>query len=83
MLHEIAGTEDADQIAKRCLSRLRPSFLVGGETAQIGASIGIALYPDDAGDSEALLAAADRAMYWAKQRGRNTFASAAEMVASE
>ncbi|MBH3426701.1 diguanylate cyclase [Pseudomonas alkylphenolica] len=34
-------------------------------------SIGVALYPHHAGDSDSLIKAADQAMYEAKQRGRN------------
>lgn len=39
----------------------------------VTASIGIALYPHHAADDGALLAHADRAMYAAKDAGRNTF----------
>jgi diguanylate cyclase (GGDEF)-like protein len=39
--------------------------------ARLTASIGIAAYPEHAGDLEQLLAAADRAMYVAKQAGRD------------
>ncbi len=35
------------------------------------ASVGVAAYPQDAGDGEKLLREADRALYGAKQRGRN------------
>jgi diguanylate cyclase (GGDEF)-like protein len=37
----------------------------------IGASIGIAFYPEDAGDSAGILAAANAAMYAARRAGRN------------
>jgi diguanylate cyclase (GGDEF)-like protein len=44
---------------------------------RLTASIGIAAYPEHAGDLEQLLAAADRAMYSAKQSGRDRIARAA------
>ncbi len=44
---------------------------------RLTASIGIAAYPEHAGDLEQLLAAADRAMYAAKQAGRDRIARAA------
>ena len=36
-------------------------------------SIGIALYPDDAINAKELLASADKAMYFAKQTGKNNY----------
>ena len=45
---------------------------VAGEP--VGASIGIALFPDDAEDLQGLVAAADAAMYAAKRAGKNRFA---------
>ena len=51
--------------------------------APIGASIGIALFPDDAGDVPGLLAAADAAMYAAKRAGRNRIAFYATVANSE
>ena len=44
---------------------------------RIGISIGIALYPSDAKDAEALIKAADAAMYRAKQAGIGYLASTA------
>lgn len=40
---------------------------------KISCSVGVAWYPDDGADAEALLAAADQAMYAAKNAGRNTW----------
>ena len=40
----------------------------------MGASIGIAFFPDDARDVPGLIAAADAAMYAAKRAGRNRVA---------
>lgn len=42
------------------------------EEVQLSASIGIAVFPDDAQDEDQLLAAADSAMYTAKASGKNT-----------
>ena len=44
-----------------------------GASSRIGASIGLSLFPADAGDGEALLRNADVAMYRAKQLGRNNY----------
>jgi diguanylate cyclase (GGDEF)-like protein len=45
-------------------------FDVDGSLTDIGASIGIALYPDDGHTAEQLLANADMALYRAKNTGR-------------
>lgn len=47
--------------------------LADGDIDTIQTSIGIAIYPDDATDREALLTQADTALYRAKNEGRNTF----------
>jgi diguanylate cyclase (GGDEF)-like protein len=44
-----------------------------GHKISIGASVGIALYPDHGDDAETLLHHADQAMYQAKNQGKNTF----------
>ena len=44
-----------------------------GHNISVGASIGIAMYPDHGDDAETLLHHADQAMYQAKNHGKNTF----------
>jgi diguanylate cyclase (GGDEF)-like protein len=44
-----------------------------GHKIEIGASVGIALYPEHGDDAETLLHHADQAMYQAKNQGKNTF----------
>lgn len=46
-------------------------FLIDGNKVFCGASIGIAIYPDDARDAESLLVDADQAMYEVKKNGRS------------
>jgi diguanylate cyclase (GGDEF)-like protein len=42
-----------------------------GQTLHVTASLGLAVWPDDAPDADGLLTAADRALYAAKAAGRN------------
>jgi len=44
-----------------------------GEMCKISCSIGIALFPNDAGDTESLLKKADEAMYVVKRHGKNNY----------
>jgi diguanylate cyclase (GGDEF)-like protein/PAS domain S-box-containing protein len=62
-----------DRIAQSIISALAQPFMLGEESAEISASIGIALYPPDARDLGDLLARADQAMYASKKAGRNRF----------
>ena len=72
----LASLEDAtcvDRIARSLVQSLVQPFRLGTEEAYISASIGIALYPNDANDIESLLKHADQAMYVSKNAGRNRF----------
>jgi len=55
------------------LQKLSEPFHLDHEIIYISASIGIAMYPDDATNIEDLLSNADQAMYQAKDAGRNRF----------
>jgi len=55
----------------------QPIAISNDDKVRVGASIGIALYPDDATDMDRLLTIADNAMYSAKRGGKNQFAHAA------
>ena len=57
------------EIAQKLLTALRKPFPIGATRLLMEASMGIAFYPGDGGDSNALLRAADVAMYEAKRKG--------------
>jgi diguanylate cyclase (GGDEF)-like protein len=57
----------AEHVAERIVDRLREPFSIDGAEARIGGSVGIALFPDDATEYDALMRAADTAMYEAKR----------------
>jgi diguanylate cyclase (GGDEF)-like protein/PAS domain S-box-containing protein len=62
--------------ARRRAEEIRHSFHTtevdyGGIRLSTAISIGVAFYPRDGGDSDAVIKAADTAMYMAKQAGRN------------
>ena len=60
-------------VLERIRATLAPRFSICGSEVTVTASIGVALYPDDAGDAETLMKYADTAMHWAKEDGRNAF----------
>jgi diguanylate cyclase (GGDEF)-like protein len=52
---------------------LAKPFKLHGHAIQIGSSIGIARYPDDANERQSLMKAADIAMYEAKRAGKGQY----------
>jgi len=64
---------DAAIIATKIVSELHKPVSINGAEVHTSASIGISVYPTDGGRSDLLIAHADEAMYFAKQRGRNGF----------
>jgi diguanylate cyclase (GGDEF)-like protein/PAS domain S-box-containing protein len=73
VLADLARTDDAAVVAQKILDRLAEPVALGGEPTFVTASIGIAAFPGDGENVEALLGAADAAMYRAKQSGRNAY----------
>jgi diguanylate cyclase (GGDEF)-like protein/PAS domain S-box-containing protein len=73
LLREIHDREDAAHIARRILQAIARPLHLEGHDVVVEASIGVALCPDDAEDSESLLMNADTAMYHAKAQGRANF----------
>ncbi len=71
LLAEIGTVEDAVRVAERILKLLEQPFDLGNQSAVVGSSIGIALFPDDGDEPDRLLKNADAAMYHAKEQGRN------------
>jgi diguanylate cyclase (GGDEF)-like protein len=65
--------QGAIELATRILQILAEPFALEGDTVFIGCSIGISLAPEDASEPEALMKAADLALYEAKAAGRNCF----------
>jgi diguanylate cyclase (GGDEF)-like protein len=65
--------EGATALARRIISAIAEPFDLNGHQSGVGVSIGIALAPEHGTESEALLKAADLALYDAKANGRNDF----------
>jgi diguanylate cyclase (GGDEF)-like protein/PAS domain S-box-containing protein len=71
-----ADTESADaasELAQRLLCVVSEPYEIDGHTVAVGASIGIALAPNDGSDPDRLLKQADMALYRAKGDGKGAF----------
>ena len=64
----------AEAVAEKILATLDDTLVVDGAEFRIGASIGVAVGPDDGAGAEDLLKHADTAMYAAKRAGRDSYA---------
>lgn len=73
VLKSLSSPVDAGRVAQRILDVLRQPVQLEGHELVVTPSIGIALVPQDGRDSDTLLKNADRAMYAAKEGGRNRF----------
>lgn len=74
VLDEVADPHAAAKVADDVIRQIRQPFpLSDGALASIGASIGIALFPQDGSRSAELIERADRALYEAKSGGRGGY----------
>jgi len=73
ILNDAHRREDVSGVANKIIKAISAPFDLDGHQAQIGISIGIALYTEDAGSEDELIKLADLAMYEAKSSGKNTY----------
>lgn len=74
LLPNLRSAADASAVAARLIQALREPVHLARNALVVTPSIGIALYPQDGADAEALLRNADLAMYYAKRKSPGTFA---------
>jgi diguanylate cyclase (GGDEF)-like protein/PAS domain S-box-containing protein len=71
ILNDVANAEEVSGKCLNLLYNIGKPYIIGGIEQLIGASIGIALIPEDNTSSDELMRLADLAMYEAKAQGRN------------
>jgi diguanylate cyclase (GGDEF)-like protein len=72
----IGGLQDASvaaSIARKIIDAISAPLDYQGQVIHIGASVGIAMYPENGADADAVMQAADAAMYQIKRSGKNDF----------
>jgi diguanylate cyclase (GGDEF)-like protein len=69
----LTGSDDAAALARQIIESLSAPYDIDGNEVVIGASIGIALAPDDGTQTGLLLKNADMALYRAKSDGRGAW----------
>ena len=85
LLADVADRRGAALVAQKVLEAVRHPVTIDEHELYVTTSIGISVFPDEGTDAESLLKNADRAMYGAKERGRDNyqFASAAHVQPAE
>jgi len=73
LLQSPAHEESNYRIAQRMIAAIAAPFTLYGRDLKLTCSIGLAVFPRDGSDAEALMRNADAAMYRAKETGRNQF----------
>lgn len=71
ILNNVSDRGEIERGARRILEVIHQPFDLDGREVAIGASIGIALFPEDARSQQDLLQMSDMAMYRAKNQGKN------------
>jgi diguanylate cyclase (GGDEF)-like protein len=79
----LSNGERAEPLAARVVDILARPFLVEGHIANIGASVGIARFPEHGGSAGDLVRYAELALYDAKSAGRRTWRAFAPAMAAE
>ena len=83
ILPNIGGIDNACVVATKLLEALTIPIEFNDLELQVGASIGVVVFPEDASNLDVLKRHADRAMYLAKESGRNTYRTFAQVNSLE
>jgi diguanylate cyclase (GGDEF)-like protein len=73
LIEQMDDSQQVVAVLHKLHERFQLPMLLEGREVQVQASMGVSLFPRDGDDIESLLQQADRAMYAAKNAGRNTF----------
>ena len=82
ILPDVEDREHAAGVAAKIIRNLIRVVVTAHGEFFIGASVGISFFPEDGGEEEELIRAADKAMYVAKGRGGNTYCFSTECADS-
>ena len=72
-LWHVADAEHAGSVASKAIEAISRPYTIDGHAVSITASAGVALFPVNGDDCDALMKSADRALYEAKHAGKNSY----------
>ena len=70
LLTNLNGSGEVSAVVERIRETMKQPFALPGANVEVTVSIGVAMFPSDASDSESLVVEADRDMYRCKVRAR-------------
>lgn len=73
LLREVHTSEDVTVVLRKIMREIQQPLVVQQISCRLGASIGVAIYPQDGIEPKDLLNKSDQALYKAKAAGRNKF----------
>ena len=73
LMEDLTEARHCANLAQQLIAEIRRPMQLRGHTVEIGASMGMAFFPEDGNDPLELMKRADMAMYAAKSAGRNTY----------
>jgi diguanylate cyclase (GGDEF)-like protein len=71
ILSDIKDSHSAAEIAQNIIAEINKDIVINHEIINVGASIGIAIFPKDSNNAETLIKQADDMMYKSKNNGKN------------
>lgn len=80
VLDGVTHLDNAKTVAHKLIESIGLPIELSNGTCQVGASVGIAMFPDDAQEPSNLLRLADRAMYEVKHAGKNAVRAVSDGV---
>lgn len=72
LIADLNTPQEAEAVAHKLIAALSDPIKIENKQFDVGASVGISLFPHDGEDFDELVKFADQAMYQAKDRGGNT-----------
>jgi diguanylate cyclase (GGDEF)-like protein/PAS domain S-box-containing protein len=72
LVNDLRHKEDARVVAQKLCHAIEQPLWLAGVSVSVSASIGVSVYPHDAGDADALMRKADNAMYRQKHENQQT-----------
>ena len=83
LVEEVDNSGQLITVAQKILAAAMKPVSLMGEECRVTASIGISMYPKDGQDEQTLMKTADKAMYFAKEEGKNNYQFYSEGMTSQ